>query len=750
MELEIEEAARRIASADQYLYLGRDVARLDAAEMVFGKPIYTADLLPENIVHVKVVRAPHPHALIKRIDVSEAAGMKDVLAVLTHRDIPGKNLSSTIIPDRPLLAHDKTRCIADALALVVAETPLQADEAAERVKIEYEELPVVSDPLEALKPTSPKLHEKGNLAAHYKVRKGDVEKGFEESETVVEDTYRTPFQEPAPLEPEAAFAYPDRDGGVTIVGSIQNPFYVRGGVARILGLPQEKVRIIVPAMGGSFGGKSDEAPWDVSAFAALASMKTGRPAACIYTRDESIIAHSRRHAFIIRHRLGATGEGVLKAAEVEIYADTGAYASVGPHVLLRAVVHAAGPYIIPNVKVDGYLVYTNNTMAGSMRGFGNPQVLFAAESQIDRLARKLGMDPLELRLKNVLRDGSVTSTGQRLVEKVSLGDCLRVVASRLGWSDRGRRSGESVVRRGLGIAAVFHGNSMGPEGLDRSEAEVEVDVDGTVRVRTGLTEYGTGASTSLAQIAAETLGVPLENVVVERVDTSRSPDSGGTFASRTVAMGGGAVRVAAERLRRRIEGMMREAGFKGRITDFIKSMLREPVSERAEFTAPLVDFDPEKGSGTPYLQYTWGAVGVEVEVDSETGEVSVKRVVAAFDVGRALRPSLVKGQIEGGIAQGLGFALMEELVHRDGWVKNPSLSDYYIPTFVDVPEIESIILENPGVLNPLGTRTIGEPPICGPAPAIANAVEDAVGVRVTSLPITAEKVLLRLLGKVKG
>ncbi len=748
MEVEVEEAARRIASADQYLYLGRGTARLDAAEMVFGRPIYTSDLLPENIVYVKVVRAPHPHALIKRIDVSAAAGMRGVLAVLTHRDIPGKNLSSTILSDRPLLAHDKTRCIADALALVVAETPLDADEAAEHVRIEYEELPVVSDPLEALKPGSPKIHEEGNLAAHYKVRKGDVEKGFQESDVIVEDTYHTPFQEPAPLEPEAAFAYPDSDGGITIVGSIQNPFYVRAGVARILGLPQEKVRIIVPAMGGSFGGKSDEAPWDVSAFAALASMRTGRPAACIYARDESIIAHSKRHSFTIHHRLGATGDGLLKAAEVEIYADTGAYASVGPHVLLRAVVHAAGPYIIPHVKVDGYLVYTNNTMAGSMRGFGNPQVHFAAESQIDRLARRLGMDPLELRLRNILRDGSITPTGQRLVEKVSLEECLRVVASRLGWSERRKREG--VIKRGLGIAAVFHGNSMGPEGLDRSEAEVEIDVDGTVRVRTGLTEYGTGASTSLAQIASEALGIPLEKVVVERVDTSRSPDSGGTFASRTVAMGGGAIKIAAERLRKKIEVMMREMGFKGEITDFIASKLKEPVSERAEFTLPLTDFDPEKGHGTPYLQYTWGAVGVEVEVDSETGEVTVSRVVAAFDVGRALRPSLIKGQIEGGIAQGLGLALMEELIHKDGWVKNPNLADYYIPTFVDVPEIESIILENPGVLNPLGTRTIGEPPICGPAPAVANAVEDAVGVRITSLPITAEKVLLRLLGKVKG
>ncbi len=728
--------------------------RADAVLSVRGEPIFTADLIPEEALYVKAVRSKYAHALIRHVDVSDALKVRGVKTVLTAKDVPGENLASITLPDRPFLAVDRVRSIADPIALVVADDPLAADEAAELVKVEYEPLPVVRDPLSALAPDAPKIHEDGNMASHAKVRKGNVEQGFAESDIIVENTYRTPYQEPAPLETEAAYAIPEPDGGVRIIGSIQNPFYTHWGVARILGLPREKVRVVAAAIGGSFGGKSDEAPWEICAMTALAALKTGRPAACVYGRDESIIAHSKRHPFIIRHKLGATRDGLLKAAEVEIYADTGAYASVGPFVLMRAVVHATGPYEIPNVKIDGYLVYTNNTVAGSMRGFGNPQAHFAAESQMDILARKLGMDPLELRLKNILRKGSTTATGQVLREEVGLEECLRRVAERLSWNSR-EYPRDAQTRRGYGIAAIYHGNSLGPEGLDRASARVAVDGSGAVRVMIGLTEYGTGATSGLAQIAAEALGIRPEKVAVERVDTSRVPESGGTFASRTTVMGGNAVRLAAERLRAKLERMADEAGYKiengESLLRFVSEYVGEEVAEYAEFTAPECDYDPEKGYGTPYVQYTYGAVGVVIDVDTELGTIAVRRVVAAFDVGRAVNPTLVEGQIEGAIAQGVGYALTEELIHgKAGKVLNPNLADYCIPTSLDAPPIEAVIVEYPGIMGGLGAKAIAEPPISGPAPAIANAVEDAVGVRITSLPITAEKLLAAIRGRAAG
>ncbi|MEM4416836.1 MAG: xanthine dehydrogenase family protein molybdopterin-binding subunit [Nitrososphaerota archaeon] len=715
-------------------------------DTVFGKPIYTADQMPGDAVYVKAVRSRHPHALVKRIDFSEALKVGGVLHVLTAKDVPGVNLSAGIVFDRPFLAYDRVRCMADAVALVVAEDPLAADEGVERVEVEYEPLPAVMDLVEALKADAPKIHEGGNICKHYRVRKGDIGKGFKESDVILERTYRTQFQEPAPIETEAAYAKPRPDGGLDIVGSIQNPFYVRNGVARILGLPAERVNVVAAALGGTFGGKSDEAPWDVSAMAGLAALYTGRPAVCIYGRDESIVAHSRRHASMIRYRLGATRDGLFKAAEIGVYFDTGAYASVGPLVLLRAIVHATGPYEIENVKADAYLVYTNNLVAGSFRGFGNPQVHFAAESHVDLMARELGMDPVELRLKNCLRKGSVTATGERLEDEVSLEHALRIVADKIGWGEK-KHEVSSEIRRGYGVALVYHGNSLGPEGEDSAEAEVAVTPDGLVKVRISLTEYGTGASYGIAKIAAETLGVPENRVVVEKPATDTVPDTGGTFASRSTLMGGNAVRMAAKRLRERLEKMASEAGWpleQRTIIDFVAET-GEEISERAVFKLPICDYDPEKGYGVAYLQYTYGAVGVTVLVDMLTGIVRLEKLVGAFDVGRAINRGFVISQIEGALTQGAAYGLTEELITgKTGRLLNPNFADYLVPTAADMPPVEVVVLENPSPLTPLGTRTIGEPPICGPAPAIANAVHDATGVRIFSLPVTAEKLVKAL------
>ncbi len=713
-------------------------------DAVFGKPIYTADQIPADAAYVKAVRSQYTHALIRKVDISEAVKVRGVLKVLTAADIPGVNISSTLIPDRPFLASDRVRSIADPIALVVADDPLAADEGVDEVVVEYEPLKAVMDVMEAIKPDAPIIHDGGNICRRYKVRKGDVGRGFAESDVILERSYRTQFQEPAPIETEAAYAIPRAGGGVEIVGSIQNPFYVRNGVAKILGLPPEKVNIVAAALGGTFGGKSDEAPWDVSAMAGLAALATGRPAVCIYGRDESVIAHSRRHAAHIRYRLGASRDGRFKAAEIEVYLDTGAYASVGPLVLMRAIVHATGPYDIENVKTDAYLVYTNNPMAGSFRGFGNPQVHFAAESHVDLMARELGMDPVELRMRNMLRKGSKTATGELLEEEVSLEHALRIVMEKIGWAERVYDTSQEN-RRGYGVALVYHGNSLGPEGEDFAEAEVKTTPTGHVIVKTGLTEYGTGSSYGLARIAAETLGIPEDRVVVERAETHSVPDSGGTFASRVTLMGGNAVRLAAEKLRRKLEDMARESGREHRsLPDFI-SEVGEEISEKAVFKLPICGYDPEKGYGRAYLQYTYGAVGVVVQVDLQTGVVRLEKIVGVFDVGRAINRQFIISQIEGALTQGAAYGLTEEVITgKTGRILNPNFADYLVPTAADMPPVDVEILEYPSNLTPLGTRTIGEPPICGPAPAIANAIHDAVGVRIYSLPITAEKIVKAL------
>jgi len=746
-----------------HIAIGRSVARLDSLEKVLGRSIYTTDIVPEGAVIVKPVRSTKAHAVIRGIDTIEALKVPGVLRVLTARDVPGINVSDCFGAARPLFSSGKVRCRGEMVAAVVAEDIHAAEDAVEMIKVDYEPLTPIFSPLEAVKDDAPNIHEAGNVAKHWKVRKGDVEKGFKESDIVVEHEYVTPTQEPAPLEPEASFATVEKDGSVTVVGSMQNPFYVQGMIAQILGWTQDKVRVIQAATGGSFGGKSDEAPMDTGALAAIAALKTRRPALVAYDREDSMMMHSKRHKFIMFYKTGAKKDGTLTASECTLYADTGAYASVGPLVVMRATVHATGPYVIPNVKTDGYCVYTNNTVAGSFRGFGEPQVAFAAESQIDEIADKLGIDPLEMRMKNILRSGSVTATGQTLDNSVGLEDCLRRVAETIGWK---KRESEKCGR-GMGLAVIYHGNSLGPEGVDRSRARLVLDENGTITLRIGLTEYGTGARSGIAQIVAETLSAPIGVVKLDPVDTATCPDGGGTFASRTLILGGRAAQNAAEKLRTklveaaaaRLHCQPGEVKLEGGVfsksdapshTFTLKELASdlakrdEPLMVDGEYTVEAVDFTEEKGYGTPYLQYTFGAVAAEVQIDNKLGYVNPLRIVAAYDVGKAINPHLLEGQIEGATSQAVGYALMEEIVHNEGEVLNANLGDYYIPTSLDMPEITPILVEYPGRVGPFGAKAMGEPPIDGPAAALVNAIFDAVHVRIRELPATAEKVLLGL------
>jgi len=761
------DSLRAKAERGELLYVGENVVRVDSLEKVLGNPVYTADLIPKGTVYAKLFHSSIPHGIIKRMELGAARSHPGVLGVLTSKDIPGLNESSAVLPDRQLFADPVVRSTGDILGAIIAETSPGAADAAAKVRVDYEKLPAIFDPVSALEEGAVRVHEKGNVARQMKIRKGNVEEGFSKSDVILEKTYRTQFQDAAPLEPEVGLAIPE-DGGVRVIGSMQSPHHTQAAVAKVLKLPPEKVRVIQAVTGGAFGPKSDETPFDVCSTAALAAVKFRRPVYCGMDREDSMVMHTKRHPFVIRHKTGVSKDGMLLADESRIVGDTGAYASLGVFVIVRATFHTVGAYEVPNVKADSFLVYTNNTYAGSLRGFGGPQAIFAIESQMEELARKLGMDPLEFRLRNMLVPGKRSATSALMDTSCGLPQCVEKVVESSNYREKATRyrSQTGSVRRGLGIALLMHGNSLGPEGNDYGAVHIEVLSDGTVSVGSGLTEYGTGAISGMMQVASSILGVPLSRFRLERPDTSRHRESGPTVASRVVVIGGNASKLAAEKLRSRIiplaaemlkvdrgEVAMADGVAFGRrnpsVTvqwdDVVAEAYRRGVNLKEDgfFMAPAAPWDQEVGQGTPYLQYTWGALIVEVEVDMGTGYYRVLGAHAAYDVGKAVNPGGVLGQIYGGTVQGLGYAMMEELLHKDGVVVNPNLGDYYIPTSMDIPpEFKAFIVEVPGPLGPFGAKIIAEPPIVLPAAAVRNAVLNATGVSVDDLPVTSEKVLM--------
>ena len=761
------DSLRERAERGELLYIGENVVRVDSLEKVLGSPVYTADLIPKGTVYAKLFHSSVARGFIKSMELGGAKSLPGVLGVLTANDIPGLNESSAVLIDRQLFADSAVRSTGDILGAVVAETASSAAEGAARVRVDYGRLPAILDPLEALKSDAAKIHPKGNVARQMKLRKGDVEDGFSRSDLILEKTYRTQFQDATPLEPEMGLAIPE-DGGVRVIGSMQSPHHTQAAVAKVLNFPLEKVRVVQAVTGGAFGPKSDETPYDVCAAAALAAVKYGRPVFCGMDREDSMIMHTKRHPFTISHKTGVTTDGALVADESRIIGDTGAYASLGVFVIVRATFHTVGAYEVPNVKADSFLVYTNNTYAGSFRGFGGPQAIFAFECQMEELARKLGIDPLEFRLKNMLVPGKKSATGAVMDSSCGLPECVEKVVSSSGYREKALRYRNQTgsVRRGLGLAFLMHGNSLGPEGNDYGAVHIEILPDGTVSVGSGLTEYGTGAVSGMMQVASSVLGVPLSRFRLERPDTSKHRESGPTVASRVVVIGGNASKLAAEKLRGTLlplaAAMLKTDEGKVAIVDGIVFDRTDPsatlswndlvaeayrrrmaLREVGFFMAPQAPWDQEDGQGTPYLQYTWGALLAEVEVDMDTGCYEVVGVHAAYDVGKAVNPAGVLGQIYGGTVQGLGYAMMEELVHKDGVVANPNLGDYYIPTSMDIPrEFKAFVVEVPGPLGPFGAKIIAEPPIVLPGPAVRNAVLNATGASVDDLPVTSERVLM--------
>ncbi len=765
------------AFVEELSAVGKSVVRLDARDKVRGKLQYGADLEYPGALIGKVLRSPYPHALIKRIDVEKAEAVPGVAAVLTARDVPGRNGFGAIIPDQPVICGEKVRFVGDGVALVAAETEAIAIDALERIEVEYEPLPAVFSPLDAMKPGAPQIHESGNLITTAKIRKGDVEEGFARADVILERTYTVPFLEHAYIEPDVVLAIPHPDGTMTVKGPMQAPFTVRRNIAPVLGLSINKVQCVQTPMGGGFGGKEDS-PIDIGARAALLAWKTGKPVRMEYDREEITLSTCKRHPMTIRCKIGAKGDGSLVALEGTIYNEQGAYASLGPiippagGVHAHAVVMLAGPYKIPNVKVDGYLAYTNHPYGGAMRGFGAPQVNFVHESIMDEMAEKLGMNPYDLRFKNSFDLGSETATGQVLDQSVGLKDTLEKAKEAFQWDKRWKRAPslneleKTERRRGVGMAVGWYRTSIGTFG-DGCGVNLHLQEDGSVLLYQGLTEMGQGAHTVFSQIAAEALGVSVEDVRVIAPDTDVAPESGPTVGSRSTTLMGNAILMAAED----IKGSLFESASEllGISPDRLIARNRliydredpkrvVPLKEAARkamasgrrmmgqgwYAPPKPSLNSETGQGSPYFVYTYSTQMAEVEVDIKTGAVEVLNLVASFDIGKAINPLMVEGQIEGGVMMGLGYAIMEEVILKEGVIQNLNLQDYIIPTALDVPDMKPIIIEYPNIHGPFGAKGIGEMPNIPTAPAITNAIANATGGRVYDLPAHCERVFLAI------
>ena len=720
--------------------VGQSLPRVDALGKVTGETPYPGDLSMEGMLHMKILFAGRPHARVKHINLEKALAVRGVVAIYTAKDVP-VNEYGLQWQDQPVLCGpdsskeggDVVRFVGDQVAAIVAETETQAAAARNLIEVEYEDLPPVLDAEAAMGPDSPRVHEEigdSNICVHYKIRKGDIEAGFEQADVIVEGEYRTPVQEHAYLQPEAGLAYIDEDGHVTVKSGGQWTHADREQIAHALGLPDEKVRIVYPAIGGAFGGRED---MSVQIVLALAAQKLGRPVRIIWSRQESIIGHGKRHASVLRSKWGATKEGKLVAAEIEMIGDGGAYMYTTNKVLGNSAITSSGPYFIPNIKTDIYGVYTNNVPGAAFRGFGAPQALYMAELQMDKLAEKLDMDPVEFRLENTLRDGLMLGVGTPAPGPVSVPQVIQAAADEFNWPNYQKQDNGHLVR-GRGFAAGFKnvGFSFGYQ--ENCWARVEIHGRSEIEQVTLLhasAEVGQGTHTVMTQMAAEAVGVPFEKVTLVTSDSTIMGNPGSVSASRMTFMSGNAIRGAAEIALEKWQNEERPA-----------------IGEFKYLAPPTQPFDKETGHSMPNFAYAYAAQAVEVEVDTETGHVRVLRVVAADDLGKAINPDLVEGQIEGAVVQAQGYATLEDYKTQDGQVLTDQLSTYLIPTIWDIPEkVESVIVEVPDPNGPWGARGVGELPFLPTAAAISAAVHDATGVWYDEFPLTPERIL-RGLGKI--
>ncbi len=763
--------------------IGQRVLAQDALAKAGGVLRYLPDLQFPGLLVGKVLRSPHPHARIRRIDASRARRLPGVRAVLTRENTPKVHFGIVLQDELPL-AHEKVRYVGDEVAAVAAETEEAAIEAMAAIEVDYEPLPAVFDLEAAIAPGAPLIHDGAarNMPGGVHVERGEVERELARAHKVFEGRYQTPMMHQAALEPICCAA-DWQQGTLSVWGPFQSPFVIRQYLlAKPLGLPLSSIRLHQTMVGGAFGGKLDQRHFLVCALLAMAA---GRPVRLVNTLEEELVATRPRMAADIRVTTGWSREGALLAKSVRILADNGAYTSLSLPILYSMSMRTDSLYRTPCVKVDADLVYTNTCPSGQMRGFGNVQATFAFESHLDDVAEGLGIDPVDLRLRNATGAGDVTVHGWKILS-CGLSEAITTAAERIGWAEkRGRdryRPGDDrgPIRRGVGLAATIHVTSYRPfaasitgHDFDASTALVRIHEDGRVTVLTGEVDLGEGVTTTLGMIAAEELGVPLATVRVANVDTEVAPYGLGTFGSRTTFMGGNAVRLAAGDAKGQLldvaarvldapaselevkDGIVSVKGIahrKASVTDVARLGFSLGVSNiigRGEFRSEPGPMDLKSKYGNQTMTYSFACHAAEVEVDIETGKVRVGRVVAAHDLGRVINRLGAEGQIEGGVAQGVGFALAEELIRQDGLIRNPGFLDYKIPSSLDAPAVECVFVETIDPAGPHGAKGLAETAINPTAAAIANAIKDAVGVRVPSTPITPEK-LLRALGALEG
>jgi CO/xanthine dehydrogenase Mo-binding subunit len=728
-------------------------------DKVRGEARYADDLAFPGMLYAAVVRSPHPHARVLEIQADDARRLPGVIAILTAADVPGENVVHVIVDDQPALASGVVRYVGEPVALVVAEMRDQARAAAASVQVDYEVLPFVSDPLAALEPDAPQItapgaSEGGNLFNRMVLSKGDVDRAFAEAAAVVEGFYETGYQEHAYLEPQGAVAVPEDLGSMAVYGSMQCPFYVQNAVAKVLGCPHAKVRVIAAATGGAFGGKED-VPSLIASLAAIGAVATRRPVKLVLGRAEDVLTTSKRHPSRVSYKTAASADGTITAIDVDVVLNAGAYQTLSSAVLWRSLVTAAGPYRVPNVRVIARSVATNTVPNGAFRGFGSPQVIFPHESQMDLLAERLGIDRVEIRRRNVLRAGDRTSTDHLVASSVGVADTLARAAKLADWAARLRRIESEnrtsrETRRGLGVACVLYGVGLGGKApfLDKAGATMKLEPDGSIAVAVGTVEMGQGLTTAVLQVAAEALGIPIDRVHLAPVDTSRVPDSGPTVASRGTMMSALAVLDAAARLGERIERVAEahkipKREIAARLPEvahhFWMSNL-DPAVEGWASTEP-VSWDPATGLGDAYPVYAYATHIAEVEVDVRTGETRVVDFVAVHDSGRVLNHALAEGQVEGGIAQGIGFALMESIDVKEGRLAVNGFTTYRIPTVRDVPPAGAIdFVEDLFPAGPYGMKGIGEVPLMAAHAAVARAVAHAIGCKIAKYPLDPPRV----------
>ena len=739
-------------------YVGDSVRRPDGVLKVRGDFPYSSDLQVEGMLWGATVRSPHPYARIISIDTTEARSSPGVVAILTHEDVPGRKLYGLEIADQPVLAFDLVRYRGEAVALVAAEHPEQARRGAEKVRVEYDVLTPLTDPERALLPDAPRLHPSGNITRYVKIRHGDQDP---RADAVVTGEYEIGMQDQAPLGPESGLAIPDAEGGVDLYIATQWLHVDQEQLAGALGLPPEKVRLTMAGIGGAFGARED---LSMQAHACLLALRAGRPVKITYSRPESFVGHVHRHPGRLRYEHGANRDGKLVYVKARILLDGGAYASSSTAVIANASCFAAGPYQCPNATIDGIVVYTNNPPCGAMRGFGSVQNCYAHEAQMDKLAAALGMDPVELRIRNAMETGSEMITGQVIDGPVPVAELLRrVKAMPVPAAIAGRDMTEfpggvsntthgEAVRRGVGYAVGFKNIGYSEGFNDYSTARVRLSVvDGRprVEVHTAAAEVGQGLVTVQAQIAGTELGVG--DVVVLNADTQVG-SAGSSSASRQTYITGGAVKVACEAVRERVLNLAQSelsatgalhvenesvVAADGRVIVSLATLVGEDVIEETREFRPRATsrLDPATGQASAHMQYAFAAHRAVVDVDTELGLVKVVELATAQDVGKAINPQAVEGQLEGGAAQGLGLAVMEEVQIKDGVIRNASFTDYLLPTILDMPPVRMDILELGDPRSPYGLRGVGEPPTISSGPAIAAAIRAATGRPLSRVPV---------------